>query len=79
MGQGHLPAVSGGRDPAGAVSFAQYRVALEMAKSPAKDEGSQGHVEGDAGNSVQKVLAVDVHTWRASRAASRLADGEYRQ
>jgi hypothetical protein len=52
MGQGHLPAVSGGRDPAGAVSFAQYRVALAMAKSPAKDEGSQGHVEGDEGDSI---------------------------
>ena len=79
MGQGHVPAVFGGHHPAGPISLAQYRVALEMAKSPAKDEGSQGHVEGDAGNSVQKVLAVDVHTWRASRAASRLADGEYRQ
>jgi hypothetical protein len=44
MGQGHLPAVSGGRDPAGTVSLAKYRVALEMAKSPAKDAGSEGHV-----------------------------------
>jgi hypothetical protein len=70
MGQGHLPAASGGRDPAGTLSFAQYRVALEMAKSPAKDAGSQGHVEGDAGDRFKTIVAVDVHTWRASPATS---------
>jgi hypothetical protein len=52
MGQGHLPAVFGGHHPAGPISLAQYRVALEMAKLPAKVKRVQKHVEGDEGDSI---------------------------